>query len=82
MEKLKAKRLAGLPQARATVELGRPADVVVTTGGRGRGNLIVIGTHGRSGLAHLVMGSVAERVVRHAECPVLVVPRRAKRGAR
>lgn len=35
--------------------------------------LIVIGTHGRSGLAHVLMGSVAERVVRKAPCPVLTV---------
>ena len=36
-------------------------------------DLIIIGTHGRSGVAHLVMGSVAERVVRTAPCPVLTV---------
>jgi len=35
--------------------------------------LIVVGTHGRGGLAHLVVGSVAERVVRLAPCPVLTV---------
>jgi nucleotide-binding universal stress UspA family protein len=36
-------------------------------------DLIVMGTHGRSGLEHLVIGSVAERVVQRAECPVLTV---------
>ena len=36
-------------------------------------NLIVMGTHGRGGVAHLLLGSVAERVVRTAECPVLTV---------
>jgi nucleotide-binding universal stress UspA family protein len=36
-------------------------------------DLIVIGTHGRTGLAHVLMGSVAERVVRKAGCPVLTV---------
>ena len=36
-------------------------------------NLIVMGTHGRSGMAHLLMGSVAEKVVRNAPCPVLTV---------
>ena len=36
-------------------------------------DLIILGTHGRTGMAHLVLGSVAERVVRQASCPVLVV---------
>lgn len=36
-------------------------------------DLIIVGTHGRGGMAHLVMGSVAERVVRTAPCPVLTV---------
>jgi nucleotide-binding universal stress UspA family protein len=35
-------------------------------------DLLVMGTHGRTGLMHFVMGSVAEEVVRHADCPVLV----------
>lgn len=41
-------------------------------------DLIVIGTHGRTGLPHLLLGSVAERVVRTASCPVLTVPRHGK----
>lgn len=38
-------------------------------------DVIVIGTHGRTGLKHMFLGSVAEKVVRHAPCPVLVVRR-------
>jgi nucleotide-binding universal stress UspA family protein len=37
-------------------------------------DLIVIGTHGRTGLSHVLLGSVAEKVIRHAHCSVLVVP--------
>jgi universal stress protein A len=39
---------------------------------REHADLIIMGSHGRTGLAHVVLGSVAERVVRHASCPVLV----------
>jgi universal stress protein A len=37
-------------------------------------DLLVMGTHGRTGLSHLLVGSVAERVLRHAKCPVVTVP--------
>jgi universal stress protein A len=45
-------------------------------------DLIVIGTHGRTGMSRLLIGSVAERVVRHAGCPVLVVPHGKQRRAK
>jgi nucleotide-binding universal stress UspA family protein len=41
-------------------------------------DLLVIGTHGRSGYEHMVLGSVAEKLVRKAQCPVLTVPRAAE----
>lgn len=40
-------------------------------------DLIILGTHGRTGLSHVLMGSVAEQIVRQAKCPVLVVPSRS-----
>ncbi|WP_432708259.1 universal stress protein [Pedobacter sp.] len=40
-------------------------------------NLIVIGTYGRTGLYHFLMGSVAEHVARKSACPVLIVPNKA-----
>jgi nucleotide-binding universal stress UspA family protein len=50
-----------------------PAAAIITYAVDHKADLIVIGTHGRGGLAHLFMGSVAERVVRLAPCPVLTV---------
>ncbi|MDQ2622867.1 MAG: universal stress protein, partial [Actinomycetota bacterium] len=38
--------------------------------------LVVVATHGRTGLAHVLLGSVAERIVREAPCPVLTIRRR------
>ena len=52
---------------------GTPAKTIVDRAAIGRFDLIVMGTHGRGGLAHALMGSVAERVVQTAQCPVLTV---------
>jgi len=54
-------------------ELGPPARVITEFARKREYDLIVIGTHGRTGLSHALIGSVAERVVRHASCPVLAV---------
>jgi len=63
--------------ARHPVELrvvvGHPFERILETAVREQVALIVLGTHGRTGLAHVLMGSVAERVVRLAPCPVLTV---------
>ena len=56
-----------------TVREGRPLEVIVEVARSSRADLIIVGTHGRSGVAHAVIGSVAERVVRSAPCPVLTV---------
>jgi nucleotide-binding universal stress UspA family protein len=53
---------------------GTPASEITRTASENDCGLIVMGTHGRTGIKRLVMGSVAEHVVRHAVCPVLVVP--------
>ena len=57
----------------ATVSSNDPAGAIVTYATAQAIDLIVLGTHGRGALAHLVMGNVAERVVRNAPCPVLTV---------
>lgn len=66
-------RAAGLTVATETVE-GDPATAIVEAARRHEATLIVVGTHGRTGVKRLVLGSTAESVVRHADRPVLVVP--------
>lgn len=64
----------------AAVAAGRPAPEIVSHAEREHVNLIVVGTHGRTGLAHVVMGSVAEAVVRTAPCQVLTIRFREEAG--
>lgn len=56
------------------VELGKPADIIVETARKEGVHAIVMGTHGWTGLARAIIGSVADRVIRHAPCPVILVP--------
>ncbi|MFO0749035.1 MAG: universal stress protein [Myxococcota bacterium] len=55
------------------VALGRPADAIVETATEIGADQIVIGSHGRRGIERMLLGSVAERVIRLADRPVLVV---------
>ena len=55
------------------VELGRPDENIVEEAKKEGVDLIVISTHGRSGLSHMLLGSVTEKVVRTAPCPVLSI---------
>jgi nucleotide-binding universal stress UspA family protein len=57
-----------------------PHDAICRLADKLAADLIVIGTHGRTGLKRVLLGSVAERVVRHAGRPVLAVPLAARRG--
>ncbi len=60
-------------RARSMLKVGSPFLEIIHTAKAENVDLIVMGTHGRSGLAHVLMGSVAERVVQKAHCPVLAV---------
>ncbi len=67
---------------RALLQVGTAYDVIVETAKKLKADVIIMSTHGRTGLSHALMGSVAEKVVRSAACPVLTVrgqklPRRA-----
>jgi universal stress protein A len=71
-------------RVRSIIGSGAPASAIVELAQRSKADLIIIATHGRTGVARLLMGSVAERVVRTATCPVLTLhggsaPARTKR---
>jgi universal stress protein A len=70
-----AERIARTGHKDVTTEVltGVTAKAIVDGARDRHADLIVMGTHGRHGMAHLLLGSVAERVVRTAACPVLVV---------
>jgi nucleotide-binding universal stress UspA family protein len=72
VEKAKAGHFEG-----AIVEIfllhGHPTEVIPAHAGTVQADLLVVGTHGRTGHQHALLGSVAERIVRVAPCPVLVV---------
>jgi len=52
---------------------GNPAEAITTLAGEEKAELIAVGSHGRRGLERLLLGSVAEAIMRRAHCPVLVV---------
>ena len=65
-------------RAEPLVRTGTPVDAILAAAADTGCDLVVVGTHGRTGLAHLALGSVAERVVRSAAVPVLSVRARRK----
>ena len=65
-------RGAGL-EVDSLVREGYPATVIIDEAASQKVDLIVIGTHGHTGLKHMLLGSIAERVVQKAPCPVLTV---------
>jgi universal stress protein A len=75
-----AQKLSGQgAKVQTLLKSGSPAQVIADTAKRIKADLIVMATHGRTGLAHVLLGSVAERVVRLATCPVLTVRRPRRR---
>ena len=60
-------------RVRGRLESGDPSRAILRVAGDDAFDLIVMGTHGRTGMAHLLFGSVAEQVVRAAPCPVMTV---------
>jgi nucleotide-binding universal stress UspA family protein len=79
-ERVAAARGRGV-QARWLLKTGSPTEGIVEAAREEAADLLVVGTHGRSGVSRLVIGSVAERVVRSAPCPVLIVKPQPRREA-
>jgi nucleotide-binding universal stress UspA family protein len=70
-------RNRGIKVNASEIQMGRPAHAITEAALAGGYDLVVLGTHGRTGFSRALIGSVAENVVRHAHCPVLTVrPRR------
>ncbi|MFP4477221.1 MAG: universal stress protein [Desulfatibacillaceae bacterium] len=69
----KGEQLDALPGFDTAIVTGPPADTIVENAKKEQASLIIMGTHGRKGLEHFIMGSVAERVIRLSPIPVMVV---------
>jgi nucleotide-binding universal stress UspA family protein len=63
----------GLADVTSEIEVGDPGHAIVDYADRIQANLIVLPSHGRTGVSRILLGSVAERVCRYAHCPVLVL---------
>jgi nucleotide-binding universal stress UspA family protein len=61
------------PPVQARLQSGDPTDTIIQLAESDRYDLIIMGTHGRTGISHLLLGSVAEKVVRRAPCPVMTI---------
>ncbi len=71
--KLEIRTKRRLQRCRSEIHVGVPYEIISEVAGKYRADLIIMATHGFTGLHHLLVGSVAERVVRLAACPVLTV---------
>lgn len=78
MEDFVAQELGSFDQFDTQVVPGLPSEQIVRWAKKEKVDLIAIGTHGRSGLVRLMLGSVADRVIRTAPCPVLTVHQPSK----
>ncbi len=75
LQNLAAHELGETTEVPVFIRDGVPYDQIVSAAREMGADLIILSTHGRTGLSHALMGSTAERVVRHATCPVLTLRR-------
>ncbi len=73
LEEARDKYLQGYAKTELVVDIGDPRELILNLARERKVDMIITATHGRTGVLHLVMGSVAEKIIRHAPCPVFVV---------
>jgi universal stress protein A len=73
LDALKNELLSEGLQVESLVDIGIPSDVILDQAAKRDVNLIIMGSHGKKGMSRLILGSVAETVMRKAGCPVLIV---------
>ena len=73
LAELAAAHQSGSVEVKTTVLSGTPYDEIVNHARAQQTDLLLITTHGRTGLEHFLLGSTAEKILRHAPCPVMVV---------
>lgn len=73
MQAIVSQHLGGFERVVREVRFGNPWPTICDYANSREMDLIVLSTHGRTGLGHAIIGSTAERIVQHAPCPVLVV---------
>lgn len=75
-----ANRHGGEAIARIVIQASPVGDIILAAARGGEDDLIVMGTHGRTGIKRLFLGSVAEHVLRHADCPVVTIHAQDAKG--
>jgi nucleotide-binding universal stress UspA family protein len=73
LERFTSQHLGDAPPVQVKVAVGKPAAEILRVVREVGAGLIVMGTHGRTGLRHLLLGSVADAITRHAPCPVFTL---------
>jgi nucleotide-binding universal stress UspA family protein len=73
IERIKREQIPTGLSARVEVRTGNAVDEIIRYADEVNADMIVMATHGRSGLSHILMGSTAEQVIRKASCPVLTL---------
>lgn len=73
-QKLLVKKVFETLEIQSFIEEGKPYEKIIAVAEEWNADLIVLGTHGRKGVSHILLGSVAEKVTRHTHIPLLIIP--------